>query len=142
MTQRCPYLKRSAYVYTLLQRISTVVSRVARVMTVPRGAVKKGLKLSTGSVRITGFSIVRVARYRIASTRFYLGVHQVRNIATTVYGLYSLAEPRLLTQREGLVQRHTLSCSRGMFGYVIIKQKLPVGVCRKLSARFHSHRAV
>ena len=37
-------------------------------------------------------------------------------------------EPRLLTGREGLVQRNTSSCSREMFDYIIVSKRVGVRV--------------
>ena len=50
----------------------------------------------------------------------------------------SLAEPRLLTGRVGLVQRNTLSCSREMFDYVI--RSKCVGVRAESLSMFSSEK--
>ena len=50
----------------------------------------------------------------------------------------SLAEPRLLTGREGLVQRNTSSCSREMFDYVIRSKR--VGVRAESLSMFSSEK--
>ena len=87
-TDRQTDTQTDTHTHTHTHRTTTVTLAHAR-----RGLIGRAGASPPSRTRTTGrfFYIVRVARYRIVSTRFYLGVHAVRNIARTVYGSRSLA---------------------------------------------------